>query len=225
MGSLLPAEDVPLRYAQLYFFDTQNEIRNWMSAFISKETPETIDKNIVANLIQRLDQTSAMAKSFRMAKEWCCSHGDANFGLRLLSERTTTRQYNEPTVSEVSALIINDFGDGLPTRDITSPIEQIVAETYPDFTSRQGDDEYLTERAILTPRNDDADAINEQMFKKLGGAAVTYNSVDEICKASTDTIDQHDLYPVEFLNSINFQGMPPPLPYALKGSPIMLILK
>nr|GEY22589.1 ATP-dependent DNA helicase PIF1-like [Tanacetum cinerariifolium] len=47
----------------------------------------------------------------------------------------------------------------------TSPIEQIVAETYPDFTLRQGDDEYLTERAILTPRNDDADAINENMFK------------------------------------------------------------
>ncbi|GKC43642.1 ATP-dependent DNA helicase PIF1-like protein [Tanacetum coccineum] len=49
----------------------------------------------------------------------------------------------------------------------TSPIEQIVAETYPDFTSRQTDDDYLKERAIITPRNDDADAINENMFKKL----------------------------------------------------------
>ncbi|GJV01237.1 helicase [Tanacetum coccineum] len=91
----------------------------------------------------------------------------------------------------------------------TSPIEQIVAETYLDFTSRQGDDEYLTERAILTPRNDDADAINENMFKKLGGAPVTYNSANEICKASTDTVDQDDLYLVEFLNSLNFLGMPP----------------
>ncbi|GJW53579.1 ATP-dependent DNA helicase PIF1-like protein [Tanacetum coccineum] len=91
----------------------------------------------------------------------------------------------------------------------TSLIEKIIAETYPDFTSRQTDDEYLKERAILTPRNDDADAINENMFKKLGGALVTYNSADEICKASTDTADQHNLYPVEFLNSLNFQGMPP----------------
>nr|GFA20545.1 hypothetical protein CTI12_AA123990 [Tanacetum cinerariifolium] len=57
---------------------------------------------------------------------------------------------------------------------------EIVAETHPDFTLRQGDDEYLTERAILTPRNDDADAINENMFKKLGGPSVTYNSADEI---------------------------------------------
>ncbi|GKA59045.1 hypothetical protein Tco_0758358, partial [Tanacetum coccineum] len=91
MGSLLLAEGIPMRYAQLYFFDTQNEIKNRMSAFMNKETPETLDKNIVANLIQMLDQTSAMAKSFRMAKEWCRSHGDANFGLRLLGKRITTR--------------------------------------------------------------------------------------------------------------------------------------
>ncbi|GJZ93036.1 ATP-dependent DNA helicase PIF1-like protein [Tanacetum coccineum] len=52
---------------------------------------------------------------------------------------------------------------------LESPIEQIVKETYHDFTTRQRDDEYLKERAILTPRNDDADAINTYMFKKLAG--------------------------------------------------------
>nr|GEX65420.1 hypothetical protein CTI12_AA123990 [Tanacetum cinerariifolium] len=54
-----------------------------------------------------------------------------------------------------------------------------------------------------------SDAINAYMFKKLAGDTVTYNSVGEICKASTDTLDQHNLYPVEFLNSLNFPGMPP----------------
>ncbi|GJW97322.1 ATP-dependent DNA helicase PIF1-like protein [Tanacetum coccineum] len=38
---------------------------------------------------------------------------------------------------------------------------------------------YIKERSILTLRNDDADAINENMFKKLGGALVTYNSADK----------------------------------------------
>nr|GEV72346.1 helicase [Tanacetum cinerariifolium] len=82
-----------------------------------------------------------MAKSFRMAKEWRRSHGDANFGLRLLSERTATRQYNAPTVSEVSALIINDFGDGLPIRDIvvnknnTGP--QRILELHPSYMALQ----------------------------------------------------------------------------------------
>nr|GEV79220.1 hypothetical protein [Tanacetum cinerariifolium] len=88
-------------------------------------------------------------------------------------------------------------------------IEQIMAETYPNFTSRQTDEEYLKERAILTLRNVDADAVNEFMFKKLSGEVVTKNNADEICQASTDNIDQHQLYPVEFLNSLNFPGMPP----------------
>nr|GEU42613.1 ATP-dependent DNA helicase PIF1-like [Tanacetum cinerariifolium] len=84
-------------------------------------------------------------------------------------------------------------------------IEQIVLETYPDFTTRQTDESYLKERAILTPKNDDADSINEFMFKKLGSVSMTYNSTDEICKSSTDTEDQHHLYPVEFLNTLNFK--------------------
>ncbi|GKD32609.1 ATP-dependent DNA helicase PIF1-like protein, partial [Tanacetum coccineum] len=61
-----------------------------------------------------------------------------------------------------------------------SPIEKIVSETCLDFTTRQTDDQYLKERAIITPRIDDADAINEYMFKKLGGESVTYNSADKI---------------------------------------------
>ncbi|GJR34974.1 hypothetical protein Tco_1210658 [Tanacetum coccineum] len=55
MGSFLPAEGVPPRYAQLYFFDTQNEIMNRMSAFMEKETTKKVDENTVAGLIQMLD--------------------------------------------------------------------------------------------------------------------------------------------------------------------------
>nr|GEV81394.1 ATP-dependent DNA helicase PIF1-like [Tanacetum cinerariifolium] len=108
----------------------------------------------------------------------------------------------------MTVLLGGDFRQILPVI-LNAKRPEIVVETYADFILRQGDDEYLTERAILTPRNDDADAINENMFKKLEGAHVTYNSADKICKASTYTADQHDLYPVEFLNSLNFQGMPP----------------
>ena len=38
---------------------------------------------------------------------------------------------------------------------------------------------------------------------------MTYKSSDEICKGSTDALDQEQLYPIEFLNSLKFQGMPP----------------
>nr|GEV49116.1 ATP-dependent DNA helicase PIF1-like [Tanacetum cinerariifolium] len=95
----------------------------------------------------------------------------------------------------------------IPSSD--SPIQQIVEETYPNFIQRQKDDAYLREVAILTPRNDDSDAINAYMFDKLASQAITYHSADEICKASTEILDQHNLYRTEFLNTLNFQGMPP----------------
>ncbi|GJW65845.1 ATP-dependent DNA helicase PIF1-like protein [Tanacetum coccineum] len=102
-----------------------------------------------------------------------------------------------------------DIPEKFLIKSLDSPIQQIVTKTYPDFTSRQTDDEYLKEREIPTLRNDDVEAINRFMFKQLSGEPVTYHSADEICKASTDNIDQHQLYPIEFLNSLNFPGMPP----------------
>ncbi|KAL6552444.1 hypothetical protein OROHE_007808 [Orobanche hederae] len=64
IGSLLPKQGAQPRYAQLYFFDTQNEVRNRMSAFIDKEAGEGVDENIVTSLIQMLDQSSSIAKAF-----------------------------------------------------------------------------------------------------------------------------------------------------------------
>ncbi|GJW53109.1 ATP-dependent DNA helicase PIF1-like protein [Tanacetum coccineum] len=66
----------------------------------------------------------------------------------------------------------------------------IKHNTYLAELMQEHDDEYLKERAILTPRNDDVDEINTYMFNKLVGKSVTYNSADEICKASTESLDQ-----------------------------------
>lgn len=61
------------------------------------------------------------------------------------------------------------------------------------------------------------------MFKKLRSPSVTYKSSDEICKGSTDTLDQEQIYPVEFLNSLKFQGMPPHELNLKTGLPVMLL--
>lgn len=141
--------------------------------------------------------------------KWVLDVGDGNLEAKLKEGE------DEPTWIHIPHNFIIKSGH--------SPIEQIVVETFPEFTTRQNEDEYLKERAILTPKNEDADAINEHMFKKLAGASVTYNSADEVCKASTDTLDQDQLYPIEFLNSLNFQGMPPHSLCLKKELPIMLL--
>ncbi|GKD89003.1 helicase, partial [Tanacetum coccineum] len=59
-----------------------------------------------------------LPKEGTQPRDWCHSHTSVNVELRLLSERTNSRQYNAPTIVEVVALITNDFGDDEPTRDI-----------------------------------------------------------------------------------------------------------
>ncbi|GKA52182.1 ATP-dependent DNA helicase PIF1-like protein [Tanacetum coccineum] len=103
------------------------------------------------------------------------------------------------------------------------PIKQIMKETFHDFSTKKSNGAYLKEWAIITPRNDDADAINAYMFKKLSGPTMTYNSANKVSKTSTDVLDQQHLYPVEFLNSLNFLGMPPHVLNLKKELPIMLL--
>nr|GEX57995.1 hypothetical protein CTI12_AA123990 [Tanacetum cinerariifolium] len=143
----------------------------------------------------RTAHSSALDTRKQMFNQWVLAVGDGKVPARIKDRE------DEPTWIEIPETIL------IPSSD--SPIQQIVKETYPNFIQRQKDDAYLRERAILTPINDDADAINAYMFDKLAGQAITYHSADEICKGSTEALDQHNLYPTEFLNTLNFQGMPP----------------
>ncbi|CAK8570203.1 unnamed protein product [Lathyrus sativus] len=58
------------------------------------------------------------AKSFKMAKHWLLNSNTQNLKLRLISNRSTDgRVYNQPTISEVAALIVGDL-DTTEIRDI-----------------------------------------------------------------------------------------------------------
>ncbi|GKA80107.1 DNA helicase PIF1, ATP-dependent [Tanacetum coccineum] len=118
-----------------------NEVKNRTGAFIDKETSKGVDEQIVTSLIQMLDHYSSLSKAFRMVKDWSTMHNSVNFHLRLHSKQKTTRQYNAPTVSEVAALIVNDFGDGLPTRDIIINSKdngpKCVSELHPSYMALQ----------------------------------------------------------------------------------------
>ena len=141
IGSLLPAQGEQPKFAQLYFFDTHNEVHNRMSAFIDKQKEHDIDETTVVNLIAMLNQSSAITKAFRMVRDWCASYATPNLRLRLISNRTSARQYNTPTVSEVAALITNDFGHGEPTRDIIVSCKdtgkQRISELHPSYMALQ----------------------------------------------------------------------------------------
>jgi hypothetical protein len=99
--------------------------------------------------------------------------------------------------------------------------ETIVQSTYPDLISNYKEREYLQERAILCPRNDTVDQINEYILKKLQGEEVTYLSSDSVCSASINGLDS--MYPMEFLNTLKFPGIPDHELKLKVGLPVMLL--
>ena len=84
---------------------------------------------------------------------------------------------------------------------------------------------FLTHRAILTPLNQDVDAINKMvaeadLFPEGHPLAErrTYRSADSVMDAQ-----QAAQYPPEFLNELEFSGVPPHLLHLQVGCPIILL--
>nr|GEU47118.1 hypothetical protein [Tanacetum cinerariifolium] len=70
LKTLLDFNDLTtLRFEDQIRVYNENEIRNRMSAFVDNETHQTVDQSIVARMIQMLDSSSAIAKTFRMEKD------------------------------------------------------------------------------------------------------------------------------------------------------------
>ncbi|KAI5440250.1 hypothetical protein KIW84_025541 [Lathyrus oleraceus] len=115
IGSMLPMPGQNPRFAQLYVYDTENEIENRMHGFSSKSG---VDVNIVRKISEMLYEHNVHAQSFRMARDRLCEEGVSDLKLRLISERRNDgRIYNQPTVAEVAALIVGDV-DTAEKRDI-----------------------------------------------------------------------------------------------------------
>ncbi|KAG5054685.1 hypothetical protein JHK85_007195 [Glycine max] len=104
ISSLLPMPGKQPKFAQLYMFDTQNEVENRINTMSQHAA---IQPHIVSTLSQMLDDHNVHAKSFRMARDRLADIQVDNVKLRLIAVREKDgRTYNLPNVSEVAALIV-----------------------------------------------------------------------------------------------------------------------
>ncbi|XP_072074145.1 uncharacterized protein [Arachis hypogaea] len=118
MGSLIPQEGDHAKFAQLYVFDTHNEIENCISAISGKNT-DKVHKDIVRDLKIMLDQHNVLVKAFRMAGQKINGDATSVVKLRLLGKQENDgRRYNLPSTNEVAALIVGDFDLEKIDRDI-----------------------------------------------------------------------------------------------------------
>ena len=102
-------------------------------------------------------------------------------------------------------------------------IQSIVTATYPNLHSNYTDGKYSEERSILAPTNDVVNEINDYIIDLLASNEETYLSADSICKASRYIQNEDVLYPVEFLNSLKFPGIPNHRLCLKVGLPVMLL--
>ena len=99
-----------------------------------------------------------------------------------------------------------------------SNLNELIGKTFPDFETRYKDFNYLSERAILAPKNAAVDDINLKLLTKMPTPERQYKSVDTV----TDQADATE-YPVEFLNSLELPGVPSHNLKLKVGAPIMLL--
>jgi hypothetical protein len=132
----------------------------------------------------------------------------------------TEQEY--PTVGESAIRIPPDMCCGGPQASVSDLIQEGYGGLQDVGPGERA--EYIIQRAILTPLNQHVDAINTQMMEWMstfdGGAEQReYLSADEVVGED----GRGGLYPTEFLNSLNFSGVPPHKLLLRVGCPIILL--
>ena len=94
----------------------------------------------------------------------------------------------------------------------------LVDQIFPDFPNRFRDISWVKNRAILCPTNEECKHINRIMLDLLPGDATVYKSCDSVSDAETH------MYPTEFLNTIELQGIPPHH-LELKSGAVIILLR
>ncbi|KAL7131766.1 hypothetical protein ABFS83_12G026400 [Erythranthe nasuta] len=142
LGSLLPEEGTRPKFAQLYIFDTENEIQNRIDAVRSGNQSNNLDPAIVASLKDMIDGNNVLAQHYRAVRDRFSNDGHQGVKLRLVKSRSTDGMtYNLPNASEIAGLIVGDFDTQEGVRDIVVETRsnklQRISELHPLYLPLQ----------------------------------------------------------------------------------------
>ena len=102
---------------------------------------------------------------------------------------------------------------------IVPSLDELIENVYPAIDSNLSDHEWLCERTIMAPKNDDVNSINNLILNGMCcGSLRSYKSIDTM----PDDADMVH-FPAEFLNSLQPSGLPQHILKLKEGVPIMLL--
>ena len=93
----------------------------------------------------------------------------------------------------------------------------LIYQVFLNFVANCTSASYMCERAILSTRNEHVDAVNALMIDRFPGKQKIFYSFDSIDD------DSHNNYPLDFLNSITSNGLPPHELKVKKNCPVILL--
>ena len=82
-------------------------------------------------------------------------------------------------------------------------ISDLVSSVYGDIVNNYLDQDFMSRRILMSPKNETVDAINDYVMRQIPGDDQIFLSADSVDDA------QAAIYPTEFLNSRNPNDMPP----------------
>jgi len=91
IGSLIPDEGNRPQYAQLYIYDTANEVQNRLAIHSSDANSDSMAcPQVVESLISMFDQCNPLVKEFRMARDRLLSPTSPDVRIRLFGSSDTS---------------------------------------------------------------------------------------------------------------------------------------
>ncbi|XP_026458648.1 uncharacterized protein LOC113359189 [Papaver somniferum] len=96
-------------------------------------------------------------------------------------------------------------------------LSQLMDVTFPNLIENARDDDYMVNKALITPLNEYVEKLHDRVLSIFPGKEVLFYSFD--------TVDDntHDLYQQEYLNNIAPGGLPSHILKLKIGAPIMLL--
>ncbi|KAH8954740.1 hypothetical protein BDL97_08G096900 [Sphagnum fallax] len=98
----------------------------------------------------------------------------------------------------------------LPVEDCS--LRGLIRTIYPHHRCHSGDAMYLMQRSILAPKNTDVDEVNNAILESLSEESHTYLSANSLTPTEEGAsvaagVSMDSLYPVEFLDTLQFSGI------------------
>ncbi|XP_013709420.1 uncharacterized protein LOC106413133 [Brassica napus] len=116
-----------------------------------------------------------------------------------------------------------DIDESLICQSFVNPLEGVVDAAYGEINKPMNSQTSYTDKAILTPRNETVDEINAYTISRTDGVSRDYFNSDSFELSDTTSYQNDTLYAVEYLNSLEFLGLPSYKLTLKVGAPVMLL--